>query len=72
MSQEVQDDGMFSRVQATVPLQLRISAIPGAGRGLFVSEAVPSRGLIFRIAKPLLCIVSVPLLPSRIALILCG
>ena len=72
MSQEVQQDDRFSRVQATVPLQLRISAIPGAGRGLFVSEAVPFQGLIFSIAKPLLCIVSVLLLPSRIALILFG
>ncbi len=46
-----------SRVESLFRLTLGESTIPGAGRGLFVFEPVPSQALIFKVAKPLICIV---------------
>jgi hypothetical protein len=59
MSQIYQNNAIPSRINAAVPLTLVTSNITGAGRGLFVSEPVPAQGLIFRVSKPLLCIVCI-------------
>ncbi|PMD28840.1 SET domain-containing protein [Hyaloscypha variabilis F] len=57
MSQAVQHLDSFARVKATVPLEIRQSSIPVAGRGMFATELISAQNLIFSIAKPLLCIV---------------
>ncbi|KAE9370083.1 SET domain-containing protein [Stipitochalara longipes BDJ] len=57
MSQAVQQINKVARVKATVPLEVRLSTIPGAGRGMFVSEPILAQELIFSISKPLVCIV---------------
>ncbi len=46
-----------SRVESLFRLTLGESTIPGAGRGLFLCEPVASQALIFKVAKPLICIV---------------
>jgi hypothetical protein len=51
-----------SRVKQAVPLKVADSMIHDAGRGMFVLEAVPARSLIFSVARPLLCIVSLVVL----------
>jgi hypothetical protein len=61
MSQAVQHLDRFARVKATVPLEIRQSSIPVAGRGMFATELISAQNLIFSIAKPLLCIVGIHL-----------
>jgi hypothetical protein len=57
MSQLNATSAIPSRVESQFRLTLGESTIPGAGRGLFVCEPVPSQALIFKVAKPLICIV---------------
>jgi hypothetical protein len=57
MSQSNTTFALPSRVEPLFRLTLGESPIPGAGRGLFVCEPVPSQALIFRVPKPLICIV---------------
>lgn len=45
------------RVKSCVPLKVARSDTRGAGRGVFVLEAVKAGDLIFSVAKPLICIV---------------
>jgi hypothetical protein len=50
-------DKIPNRVKANVDLQARVSQIHGAGRGLFVKQAVKAGDLIFSIKHPVLSIV---------------
>jgi hypothetical protein len=57
MSQSNATFAIPSRVEPLFRLTLGESSITGAGRGLFACEPVPSQALIFRVPKPLICIV---------------
>jgi hypothetical protein len=59
MSQSNATFAIPSRVEPLFRLTLGESSITGAGRGLFVCEPVPSQALIFRVPKPLICIVCI-------------
>jgi hypothetical protein len=59
MSQMYQNHTIPSRINTTVHLTLGQSNITEAGRGLFVSEPVLAQDLIFKVTKPMLCIVCI-------------
>ncbi|KAH8593899.1 hypothetical protein B0O99DRAFT_472990, partial [Bisporella sp. PMI_857] len=47
-----------SRVHPTVMLEVGVSGIPRAGRGIFIQSDVKAGDLIFSIKNPLLCVVN--------------
>jgi len=46
-----------SRVQCNIPIQVAISKLPGAGRGLVVLKDVEAGQMVFKIENPLFTVV---------------